>query len=69
MFLVDRYFLGIKPADCTSLPKKHQHTYLKSKSLHGSGRSLNLQITSLLLYKLSYRTHAYLKILACYISN
>ena len=34
-------FLGIKPADCTALPKKHQHTCLKSKGRHGSGRGLN----------------------------
>ena len=30
MFSVNRYFLGIKPADCKILPKKHQHTCLKS---------------------------------------
>ena len=41
LFLVDRYFLGIKPADCTTLPKKHQHTCLKSKGRHGLGRGLN----------------------------
>ena len=45
MFLMDRYFLGIKPAECITLPKKHQHTCLKSKGQHGSG-TLDLQITS-----------------------
>ena len=40
-FFVDRYFLGIKPADCTTLPKKHQHTCLNSKGRHGPGRGLN----------------------------
>ena len=41
LFLVDRYFFGIKPADCTTLPKKYQHTCLKSKGRHGPGRGLN----------------------------
>ena len=39
--LVDRYFLGIEPADWTALSKKHQHTCLKSKSRHGPRRGLN----------------------------
>ena len=36
-FVVDRYFLGIKPADSTTLPKKHQHAFLKSKDRQGTG--------------------------------
>ena len=31
LFLVDRYFLDIKSAAFTTLPKKHQHTCLKRK--------------------------------------
>ena len=42
MFLVNRYFLGTKLADCKSLPKKHQHTScLKSEGRHGPKRGLN----------------------------
>ena len=41
MFLVDQYFLVTKPADCTTLPKKHQHTCLKSKDQYGSEMGLN----------------------------
>ena len=35
------FFLGIKPADCETLPKEHQLTCLKSKGRYGSGRGLN----------------------------
>ena len=30
LLLVNRYVVGIKPADCTTPPKKHQQTCLKS---------------------------------------